>query len=155
MTHVRLVGEAADLLLAQLRRLGVSHDANFVRVAVVLHDAGKILHPDELHGGGVKHEAAGEKLLLAQGVNPALARCCLSHAQWTRMACSLEELLVALADTLWKGKRDAELEKRVMEAICERSQLEFWDIFVEVDHGFEVIAADGITRLLRSRDNKV
>jgi hypothetical protein len=28
------------------------------------------------------------------------------------MQCSLEELVVALADTLWKGKRNAALEKR-------------------------------------------
>src|SRR6266849_5129328 len=63
LTHVRLVGEATELLLAELQRLGIPHDADFVRVAVVLHDSGKILHPDELDGGGDKHEHAGEMLL--------------------------------------------------------------------------------------------
>jgi hypothetical protein len=153
ITHVRLVGEAAELLLAQLQSLGIPHDADFVRVAVVLHDSGKILHPDELDGGGIEHEPAGEMLLLAQDVDPALARCCMSHARWAHMQCSLEELVVALADTLWKGKRDAALEKRVIEVISERLGRGFWDLFIELDNRFEPIAANGTTRLLRSQTN--
>jgi hypothetical protein len=149
--HVRLVGEAAELLLAELERLGVPHDADFVRAAVVLHDAGKILHPGELHGGGSEHEAAGDMLLRAHGVDPALARCCLSHAQWDRLPCSLEELVVALADTLWKGQRNSTLEKRVIDAICGRLDQSFWNLFVELDDCFESIAADGAARLLRSQ----
>jgi HD domain len=153
VTHVRLVGEAADLLLAELQRLGIPHDADFVRVAVVLHDSGKILHPDELDGVGDEHEYAGETLLLAQGVDPALARCCISHARWAQMPCSLEELVVALADTLWKGKRNAVLEKRVIDVISERLGRGFWDLFIELDNSFESIAANGTTRLLRSQMN--
>jgi HD domain len=153
VTHARLVGEAAELLLAELQRLGVPHDADFVRIAVVLHDSGKILHPDELDGGGDKHEHAGEMLLRAQGVGSALARCCISHARWAQMQCSLEELVVALADTLWKGKRNAALEKRVIKVISERLGLSFWDLFIELDNSFESIAASGTTRLLRSQTN--
>src|SRR5262249_7203073 len=82
ITHVRLVGEAAELILAELRRLRIPHNADFIRAAVVLHDAGKILHPGELHSGGGAHEPAGETLLRAHGVDPALARCCMSHARW-------------------------------------------------------------------------
>jgi hypothetical protein len=154
LAHGRMVGEAAELLLAQLQRLGIPHDADFVRVAVVLHDAGKILHPAELDGAGDKHEPAGETLLLAQGVDPALARCCLSHARWAHMRCSLDELVVALADTLWKGKRDAALEKQVAEMIGERLGCSFWDLFIELDNGFETIAAGGAARLLRSQTNE-
>jgi hypothetical protein len=151
LTHTRLVGEAAEMLLAQLHRLGVAHDADFIRAAVVLHDAGKIQHPAELDGGGVKHETAGELLLLAQGVDPALARCCISHAQWAHMHCSLEELVVALADALWKGKRDAALERKAVEMIGERLGRGFWDLFIELDNCFETIAAAGAARLLRSQ----
>ena len=146
IAHTRVVGEAAELLLAQLQRLHISHDADFVRVAVVLHDAGKILHPDELRGDGDEHEPAGEKLLLAQGVAPAG----LSHARWAGMPCSLEELLVALADSLSKGKRDAALEKQAIQAISERAGKEFWDLYIELDTCFESIAANGATRLMRS-----
>jgi hypothetical protein len=63
----------------------------------------------------------------------------------------LEELIVALADTLWKGKRNATLEKRVIELISERLGLAFWDLFLELDNNFESIAANGTTRLLRSQ----
>jgi HD superfamily phosphodiesterase len=151
VTHARLVGDAAESLLAELQRLGIPRDAEFVRAAVVLHDSGKILHADELQGAGAEHEAAGEMLLLAHGVDPALARCCRSHAQWDRMHCSLEELLVALADRLWKGRRCAALEQRVIEAIGERSGRSFWDLFVGLDGCFEAIAAEGATRLLHSQ----
>jgi hypothetical protein len=69
------------------------------------------------------------------------------------MPCSLEELVVALADTLWKGKRDASLEKQVMEVISERLGQNFWDLFIELDNSFETIAASGTRRLLRSQIN--
>lgn len=154
LTHVGLVGEAADLLLAELQRLGVRHDADFVRIAVILHDAGKILYPLELEEGGDEHERAGEALLLAQGVEPAIARCCVSHAHWAQMQCSLEELLVALADSLWKGKRSAALEKRVIELASKSLGRSVWDLFIELDNSFETIAADGTMRLLRSQTNR-
>lgn len=154
LIHVGLVGEAADLLLAELQRLGIRHDAEFVRIAVVLHDAGKILHPLELDDGGDKHESAGEALLLAQGVDPAIARCCVSHAQWAQMQCSLEELLVALADALWKGKRNAALEKSVTELAGKSLGYDVWDLFIELDNCFETIATDGTTRLLRSQTTR-
>jgi len=150
ITHARLVGEAAELLLTQLDVLGVAVDADFVRCGVILHDAGKILHPNELSHGGREHELAGETLLLAQGVDPALARCCRSHARWDAMPCSLEELLIALADCLWKGHRNAALEKRVIDAIKARTARDFWDLFVELDTCFESIASDATERLRRS-----
>ena len=118
---------------------------------MVLHDAGKILIPGELCGDGAEHEPAGEKLLLAQGLDPALARCCLSHARWASMPCSLEELLVALADSLWKGKRDSALEKQAIQAISDRVGNDFWDLYIELDSCFESIAANGTTRLMRSQ----
>jgi hypothetical protein len=67
------------------------------------------------------------------------------------MQCSLEELIVALADTLWKGRRNASLEKRVIELISERLGRAFWDLFIELDNNFETIAANSTTRLLRSQ----
>jgi hypothetical protein len=65
--HTVLVGEAAELLLSALTRIGISVDTYFVRLGVVFHDAGKI-HPSELAGPGRDHEPAGERLLLSAGV---------------------------------------------------------------------------------------
>ncbi len=151
LTHVRLVSEAAEEILAQLQIMGLVVDGDFVRLGVLFHDAGKIRHPDELDGPGAQHEPDGERLLLEHGVDPRIARCCVSHARWPDMECSLEELLVALADKLWKGVRYAELERRVTEGVAAKSGKAFWDVFVELDTAFEEIAAGGSGRLERSR----
>lgn len=151
LTHVWLVGEAAEAILAHLRTLGVAIDADFVRLGVALHDVGKILHPAELDGPGSQHEPAGERLLIQHDVDPKVARCCLSHARWSEMEVSLEELLVALADKLWKGVRQAELERRVIEGAAAQLGKDFWEVFVDLDTAFEEIAAEGPNRLERSR----
>ena len=151
LTHVRLVGEAADAILERVQAMSVRVDAPFVRLGVRFHDAGKILHPEELDGPGSAHEPDGERLLLQHGVRPEIARCCLSHARWADMEVSLEELLVALADKLWKGVRHAELERRVIDGVAGRLGSGFWNVFLELDTAFEEIAAGGVERLERSR----
>ncbi|MBW4619402.1 MAG: HD domain-containing protein [Cyanosarcina radialis HA8281-LM2] len=149
--HVKLVGEAADLLISKLHELRVRFDEKYFRLGVVFHDAGKILHPEELNAKGNNHEPDGEKLLLANGVDRKLARCCRSHGRWQTMECSLEELLVALADTLWKGKRDRQLEDSIVNRLATQCNKDYWELFVEIDSCFEAIASDGDSRLLRSQ----
>jgi HD domain-containing protein len=151
LRHVELVGEAAELLLAKLAALGVDLRADFVRIGVVLHDAGKVLHPAELDGAGGQHEPAGEALLIKHGVSADLARICLSHARWRDMPLSSEELVVALADKQWKGVRNVELEERVVDCVAALLCQDRWSLFVELDTLFEEIAADGANRLERSR----
>jgi HD domain len=149
--HVKLVGEAAELLITKLRALNIEFDVSFVRLGVAFHDAGKILHPEELHVKGINHEAAGEQLLIANGIDANLARCCRSHGQWQTMECTLEELLVALADTLWKGKRGHDLENLVVKRLLLKCSKDYWDLFMEMDACFEAIAGDGYSRLSRSQ----
>jgi len=148
--HVELVGEAADALVAGLVTLRIPHDAQLVRLGVVFHDAGKIAHPAELSAPGKLHEPAGERMLLEAGVAPEVARCCLSHGRWDEMDVSFDELLVALADNLWKGKRNEPLERRVVEGAALLRGVPFWDLFVPMDSLFESIAAGGEDRLARS-----
>lgn len=150
LRHIELVREAADLLLLTLAALRVPVRAEFVLVGVALHDSGKILHPAELDHPGALHEPDGEALLLRSGVSPELARVCLSHARWETMDVSLEELLIALADKLWKGVRHSRLEERCIAAIAAALGKATWDIFIELDSAFERIAADGQRRLERS-----
>jgi HD domain len=148
--HVKLVGEAAEILISQIEQFGFSFDRDSIRLGVAFHDTGKILHPSELVEKGNRHEAAGEILLLAHGVDPKIARCCRSHGQWQQLECSFEELVIALADCLWKGKRNPELEHRVIAAVAIMCDRDYWDIFVDLDSGFERVAADGDLRLSRS-----
>ncbi len=148
--HVCLVGEAADLLIAKLSQMGISFDASFVRLGVLFHDAGKILHPEELVAKGNLHEPDGESFLINNGIDPRLARCCKSHGQWKTMECSIEELLVAASDKLWKGKREADLEKEIIERLSKLVNQDYWELFIEMDSYFEMIAANGEERLSRS-----
>jgi hypothetical protein len=154
LRHVELVGEAGDMLLTALARIGVSIDSNFVRIGIVVHDAGKIVHPAELDQAGGEHEPAGEAMLLRHGVEPAVARVCLSHARWDRMDVSFEEVVIALADKLWKGVRNVALEERMADCAAAAVGKSRWDLFVELDTLFEEIAADGSSRLERSRPGR-
>lgn len=148
--HAQFVVEAARQLTGQLTELAVGIDEHFVLIGAALHDAGKIKHPEELLQPGHLHEDAGEKFLLELGIDPKLARVCLSHNQWKTLDCSLEELTIALADNLWKGKRNDELEQLFLERVYFLFPQRRWDIFLELDTCFEAIASGGDSRLLRS-----
>lgn len=148
--HLRLVGEAAEEVIAGLRALGVEFNEELVRLGAAIHDAGKIVHPNELDGSGNEHESAGEKLLLDNGVQAEVARCCLSHARFEVMAVTFEELLVALSDKLWKGKRVEALELRVIDTAAELLDKERWEVFSVLDGCFEGVASKGDARLARS-----
>jgi predicted hydrolase (HD superfamily) len=150
LRHVALVSEAGDLLLHGLSKQQLALDASWVMCGILLHDAGKIIYPEELSQKGSQHEPAGAALLLSHQVPPHIARCCLSHAQWPNMICSIEELLVALADTLWKGIRKQDLELRVIDAIAAQRKKDRWDLFIELDALFEKIASGSDDRLMRS-----
>lgn len=151
LLHLQLVGEAGDLLIHAYRSLGLLFNAPLIELGVAVHDAGKIEHPSELTQPGSLHELAGQKLLLANGVQPEVARCCVTHASWQGPGVSLEERTVALADKLWKGKREPELELLVVDEVAQRLRVGRWDVFEPLDCVFEEIAAGGVERLVRSQ----
>ncbi len=150
LRHIELVAEAGAILLDTLTEQGVRVDRTFVEIGIVLHDVGKIVHPEELTGPGSSHEPDGESSLLARGVSADLARVCLSHARFQQMSCSFEELVIALADKLWKGVRRPDLEGRVVDEAAARLAVNRWKLFVPLDSCFERIATGGDDRLQRS-----
>jgi len=89
-------------------------------------------------------------MLVERGVSARISRCCLSHARWDRMECSTEELLIALADNIWKGKRVEVLELLVIDRIAGQLGKDRWDLFSELDFKFEEIALSGHEKLQRS-----
>lgn len=150
--HHELVVEAAELLTRRLsRELKVPFEREVVLLGAALHDAGKVLHPSEMHKPGHQHEPAGQALLLSRGVPERLARICVTHASWQREDLTLEELLVALADKLWKGRREPELEARVMKRVAQLTGRTEWQVFDPLDAICEAVAEDGDERLSRSR----
>jgi hypothetical protein len=144
--HLRAVHDVAWSLTDALGRHWP--DLRFETTAVLFgaatHDIGKVLHPEELSRPGSAHEAAGEDLLLRYGVPPHLARFAGSHGScWTRPSATLDELLVSLADQVWKGRRVPELERRVTDATGRTP----WEAFADLDGILDRLAAGADRRL--------
>ncbi len=113
VAHLTLVHDVAVRLVSLLRKRWpqLSVDAQAVAFGASLHDVGKAVVQQELSQPGHRHEALGEELLLARGVAPALARFARTHAEAPHEGLSLEDLLVTLADKVWKGAREESLEQ--------------------------------------------
>ena len=147
LQHAGFVLDVAKELVKTIQGMQISVSSDFVCAGAILHDVGKTKNPDELHAPGKQHEADGPIILENLGISKKLANVAKSHAQWRDMDCSIEELIVALSDKLWKGARDTELEMCVIHRLAERLGRETWDIFNELDSIFERLANDGPKRL--------
>jgi len=132
VAHLRAVHDVAAELVGWAVRRGLDVDANAVLFGAATHDIGKALHRGELSGPGSEHEAAGRDLLLELGIAPELAKYAAKHSMLSAGS-TLDELLVSLADTVWKGKRRTELEDLVVARLAEASGREVWDEFLELD----------------------
>lgn len=154
VAHLQLVHGVAAEITEALSRL--FPDLKFDREAVLLgaatHDIGKSVHPEELTGPGKLHEAAGEKLLVEQGFPGSLTRFARTHGSWERdEGIHFEDLLVALADSTWKGVRKPDLEDRVSKAIAEKTGIEPWEVFTALDDLLNEIASRADERLAWQR----
>lgn len=146
--HLELVSGVARLLTEQAIFLESGLDSGFIIAGAMLHDFGKIWIPSELDVPGNLHEARGEVEALASGVPAALARVCKTHAQWRTLEVSDEELVIALADHLWKGKREPALEERVTRRVAGRLGVDYWDVWGACDAAFEAASSEATSRLL-------
>jgi len=59
----------------------------------------------------------------------------------------LEDLLIALADTVWKGQRIEELENQIVIKIVEKTGQKPWSVFQQMDELLTDIASCGDQRL--------
>ncbi|WP_017595794.1 HD domain-containing protein [Nocardiopsis potens] len=149
LAHARLVcGTAARLLdLLERRRPGLGADRGAVLFGAAVHDIGKTVHPAELTAPGHLHERAGEELLTGLGVPAHLARFCRTHGDWDRDGVPLEDLLVALADKVWKGARVEALETRVVRTAAAAHALPAWEVFAELDDVLSELASGAEERI--------
>ena len=145
--HLRVVHDVAVTLTGWtgpvLGHTQVDFDVPAVLFGAATHDIGKIRHPEELSGPGSRHELAGYSLLLSQGIEEASARFARTHGSWDAEDVTLEDLLVSLADKVWKGKRLPELEQRVAARLGGPA----WETFLALDDELERIAAGADARL--------
>ena len=133
--HLRVVHDVAHQLVGwvtqQYPTLRVDPEA--VLFGAATHDIGKTAHIAELSGPGSAHEQAGRELLLAHGISNELARFAATHASWTESGITIEDLLVSVADKIWKNKRVPDLEDLVVTRLAEASGRTPWEEFLALD----------------------
>ncbi len=148
VAHLTLVHDVAARLTDGLLRYwpNLPLDQELVRFGAASHDIGNVLHPAELSESGHQHEKDGPALLMRLGVDPRLARFAETHATW-RAELELEDLLVALADNCWKGKRKQDLEETIAARITEAVGGDPWEVYIHLDDLIEQLAAAAPIRL--------
>jgi hypothetical protein len=147
--HLRAVHDVAHRLLDWL---GEEHpelviDRTAVLFGAATHDIGKIIHTRELSGPGSAHEEAGHQLLLDHRIEPAMARFARTHADWTTPGIVIEDLLVSLADKIWKAKRVPDLEQMINDFLATASRQQPWEAFMLLDDVLTHLAEDADHRL--------
>ncbi|WP_327319864.1 HD domain-containing protein [Streptomyces sp. NBC_01235] len=149
VAHLRAVHDVAARLVDWAGRHcpALVIDREAVLFGAATHDIGKTLHPGELSGPGARHEEAGRELLLARGVRPGLARFAGTHASWTTPDVGPEDLLVSLADKVWKNKRVAELEDLVVAELSRAGGRPVWQEFLDLDEFLTGLGEDADSRL--------
>ncbi|WP_406005396.1 HD domain-containing protein [Streptomyces sp. NBC_00637] len=135
VAHLRAVHDVAVRLVDWVGRHcpASAVDREAVLFGAATHDIGKALHPEELSGPGARHEEAGRELLLTHGVRPETARFAGTHASWGKPGVALEDLLVSLADKVWKNKRVTDLEDLVVAELSRAGGRPVWQEFLDLD----------------------
>jgi hypothetical protein len=154
IAHLQLVHDAAAQIVEKIQRQWPTFtiDADAVLFGASIHDIGKVLHPEELTGPGNLHEQAGPELLRRLGFPPERSRFARTHGEWQDTpGVPVEDLLVALADHVWKGARDEELESKVATCIADDLGLAEWEAFLVIDEIMGEIATHGDERLIWQR----
>jgi putative nucleotidyltransferase with HDIG domain len=150
IAHLILVHDVASKLVERLAEVfpELTFDAEAVLFGAATHDIGKAIEGAELIRSGEDHPKRGEELLRKLGVPPERARFAFTHGNWTTgEGVGLDDLLVALADKCWKGKRIAELETKVVNFIASVSGEPAWSCFAKLDEILQGLAVDADSRL--------
>lgn len=147
--HLRAVHDVAAELVAWMsdRHPDVAVDAEAVLFGAATHDIGKVLHRAELSGPGAGHERAGHALLRERGVEERLARFARTHSSWGEPGIGVDDLLVSLADAVWKAERVPDLEQRLVDTLATVSGQEKWQVFMDLDDICDHLAAGADQRL--------
>lgn len=152
--HLRLVHDVGCRLVAAVDGLwpGLVEDPDAVRFGAATHDIGKVLHPEELSEPGSLHEQAGFRLLLERGFQEPLARFAATHASWHAEGVGAGDLLVSLADKVWKGHRVKDLEDTFAARVGDRTGQAPWEVFLDLDDVLAPVCDGADVRLAFQND---
>jgi hypothetical protein len=84
---------------------------------------------------------------LSRGVSADLARFAATHASWDGPGISAEDLMVSVADKVWKNKRVPDLEGRLVASLAHASGRDAWQEFADLDTLLEAIGDGADDRL--------
>jgi hypothetical protein len=123
-------------------------DEEAVYFGAATHDLGKAIHREELIQSGRQHQQRGVELLKELGVPADRARFAWTHSNWNGPdPIQIEDLIVALADKCWKGKRIPELEALMTNALSEKTGKPHWECYAILDDLLQTLAADADANL--------
>lgn len=147
--HLTLVHSTAFYLVEEFKNKWENLQVNQTEVlfGAATHDIGKVIITDEIYKKGKQHEAEGLKLLIQHGFSNTKARFTKTHGNWNVPNLTLEDLLVCLADNVWKGKRIPELEECITKSISKATNSDFWEVFVEIETILEKIIVGSDERI--------
>ena len=150
IAHLTLVHDTAVRLVAKFQQAfpEVELDTASILFGAATHDIGKSTYTEELIGPGKSHEAKGVDLLRKAGASEEMSRFAFTHGNWDRDAeLQLEDLLVALADNCWKGKRVPELETLIVNCLVSATGKAEWEAFAILDDILVNLSEDADKRL--------
>ena len=109
---------------------------------------GKARFPNELTGPGSLHEECGVEMLSNAGVPSSLARFALTHSSWASPTTTIEDLSVSVADKIWRGKRQEDLERILINRLSLALSKPEWEVFASMDNILLDLAAAAVHRLV-------
>jgi hypothetical protein len=149
VAHLILVHDVAAILVERVTAAfpEVTFSREEVLFGASIHDFGKVIERSELNQSGRQHEQRGIELLRSMGISSDRARFAYTHGNWDRPGVSLEDLIVALADKCWKGKRVDQLESKIAALLSAASKRPEWACFAELDEIVQELTQNADARL--------
>ena len=142
IAHLILVHDVAIKLVKEFNKSwpNLTFDKEEVLFGAATHDIGKAVYKEELTGPGHRHESEGWKILKQHSFSSRQARFTQTHAKWQHdQSITIEDLIVALADNCWKGKRNEELELLITKIISKATNQPDWETFIGLDDILQLI----------------
>ena len=151
--HLKIVHKTAEDLLNEMENQwqNIQLDKEAILFGTATHDIGKTIIKEELYNKGKRHEQVGYDLLIKNGYSERLARFTKTHGNWQNEDAEVEDLIVSLADKIWKGKRVHGLEEKLCSKIAEQLDLDFWEILQNMDKILSKIALSADENLKQQR----